>query len=133
MLSVDPSKCTGCRLCELICSAGKEGEFRPSLSCIKIASNSRLGFSKPSVCLQCPEFWCQDVCATGAIGRDSSSGIVTIDEEKCHGCRLCLSACPYGGIVFNVDREVAVKCDLCGGAPRCVEVCYPGAIEAKDS
>ena len=132
MLVIDPYRCTGCRLCELICSATKQGEFKPSASRIRIVSNSRIGLSIPTVCLQCRKPWCQSVCAAEAIERDPISGIVTVNEEKCHGCRQCISACPYGNMGFDIDRGIATKCDLCKGTPRCVEVCYPNAIESKD-
>jgi Fe-S-cluster-containing hydrogenase component 2 len=128
---VNDSKCTGCRLCELICSALKVGEFKPTSSRIKVVSDSRTGISTPKVCLQCEEPWCQAVCANSAIERNSITGAITISEEKCNGCQECIDACPYGCIEFDDMVGIAVKCDLCNANPRCVEVCYPKAIEYK--
>lgn len=132
-LVVNESRCTGCRLCELICSAVKVGEFKPTSSRIKIISDSRIGISSPRVCLQCEEAWCQDVCADNAIKRNPITGAITISEEKCSGCRQCIDACPYGCIEFDDWAGIAIKCDLCDGDPRCVEVCYSKAIEYKSN
>ena len=35
-----------------------------------------------------------DVCPTGASSR-RQDGLITIDYDKCTGCRYCLIACPY--------------------------------------
>jgi len=34
VLMVDPSRCTGCRICELVCSLEKTGEFSPAKALI---------------------------------------------------------------------------------------------------
>lgn len=63
-----------------------------------------------------------------------------MNKERCIGCRVCIVACPFGAMSFDTEQHVACKCDLCGGAPKCVEICKicnpPGAlkwIKAKDS
>jgi len=129
MLVVNEVKCTGCRLCELVCSAVKEDEFKPSNSRIKITVNSRVGISKPNVCIQCENPWCKEICTYDAIEMNPIIGAIIIDEEKCVGCLECIPACPYGMIRFDDRARIAVKCDLCDGNPRCVEVCYPKAIK----
>jgi Fe-S-cluster-containing hydrogenase component 2 len=42
---------------------------------------------------------------------------------------MCLLACPYGVIRFDVAAPVARKCDLCGGDPSCVKYCISGALQ----
>ena len=132
ILVVNDFKCTGCRLCELICSAVKEGEFKPTSSRIKIISDSRIGISTHKVCLQCEKPSCQEVCADKAIERNPITGAITINEEKCSGCEQCIDACPYGCIEVDERVGIAVKCDLCDGDPSCIAVCHTKAIEYKN-
>ena len=130
MLVVNHFKCTGCRLCELMCSAVKEGEFKPASSRIRVTNDSRVGISIPHVCLQCENPWCQEACTYDAIDRNANTGALVIDREKCVGCGECIPACPYGMIHLNDRYNIAAKCDLCDSQPRCVEACYPRAIKA---
>ena len=46
------------------------------------------------------------------------------------GCKVCTIACPFGTVNYNSDTGKVVKCDLCGGDPRCVPFCPTGAIVA---
>jgi Fe-S-cluster-containing dehydrogenase component len=67
-----------------------------------------------------------DVCPVSAITRDTE-GVVHLDPSICVGCRACTIVCPYGAISM-VDGKF-VKCDHCGGEPKCVEWCPTGALE----
>jgi len=68
------------------------------------------------------------VCPTAAIIKEATSA-VSIDSDKCMGCKMCMLICPFGGIsIDTIDRKV-IKCDLCGGDPRCVNFCPTGALE----
>lgn len=132
MIVVNNLRCTGCRLCELICSAVNSEEFKPTISRIKIISDSRIGISTPRICLQCEKPCCQETCSDEAIERNPVTGVITINKEKCCGCHKCIPACPYGAIKFDDRTGVAIKCDFCNGNPKCVEVCYAKAIEYKN-
>jgi len=63
VLIVDGEKCTGCRVCELVCSMVKSGEYNPQKSCIRVLRNMELDVSIPVIkvtcdfCGQCIE-WC---------------------------------------------------------------------------
>ena len=70
-------------------------------------------------------------CRRQAILKDKKTGWVTIDSEKCNNCMLCISACPFSAIVVTPEREVLL-CDVCGGNPKCVELCPTGAIQFAD-
>ncbi|MHA2212757.1 MAG: 4Fe-4S binding protein, partial [Candidatus Thorarchaeota archaeon] len=54
-LLVDYTKCTGCRICELACSAKHESRFQPSLARLKIIKYDDLGLDIPNVCGPCEE------------------------------------------------------------------------------
>lgn len=63
VLIVDGDKCTGCRICELICSMEKQGEYNPRKSYIKVMRNREMDFNiialdiKCDFCDECAE-WC---------------------------------------------------------------------------
>jgi Fe-S-cluster-containing hydrogenase component 2 len=51
-----------------------------------------------------------------------------INHDKCVGCRMCFSACPFGAVEFDALWGKSVKCDLCGGDLECVSACKQGAL-----
>jgi Fe-S-cluster-containing hydrogenase component 2 len=131
LLLVNPEKCTGCGTCETACSLKHFGECNPAQSLIKALRHEKMGsyfFSVPVVCQQCEIPLCMDVCPVNAIQPDLGTGAYLVDEKKCVGCRLCEMACPLGAIEIHPDKNVAMKCDLCGGEPICVKFCLPGAL-----
>lgn len=129
ILLIDVDKCTGCRICELACSWVHEGVFNPLKSRISVISLRRDGIDIPMVCQQCETPLCQDVCPTAAISRNEETGAMIVDENRCIGCRMCLVACPFGGLSLHTEKHVMIKCDLCEGDPACVKYCPVKAIE----
>ena len=63
VLIVDGDKCTGCCVCELVCSMAKSGEYNPQKSNIKVLRNMELDVCIPVLnakcdfCDKCTE-WC---------------------------------------------------------------------------
>ena len=52
-----------------------------------------------------------------------------IDNDRCVGCKVCTIACPFGTVNYNTATGKVIKCDLCGGDPKCAEACpTAGAI-----
>ena len=37
-------------------------------------------------------------CPTGAIHRESATGVVMINDDTCIGCGTCAASCPYENI-----------------------------------
>lgn len=128
VIVIDHHKCVGCLSCEMICSLTHEGLFSPALSRMQIVKNERLGWNVPIGCSMCEKPYCVLACPVGAATKDLSTGLVRIEDAKCIGCRQCTLACPFGHINYSEPKEVAFKCDLCGGEPRCVKYCWTGAI-----
>ena len=71
--------------------------------------------------------------------RDVEKDIVYMRGDRCIGCKLCVSACPFGMIMWDQKRGQARKCDLCieklgvGEQPACVAGCPTGALSPADS
>ena len=120
--------CTGCGICQLACSLIKEKEANPARSRIYIRRIVMDGLMIPYICLNCRKPPCIDACRRKAISKDTETGWVTIDREKCNNCALCVSACPFSAIIISPEKEVLL-CDVCGGSPKCVEMCPTGAIQ----
>lgn len=71
-------RCTGCKICEMICSMGKYKEYNPSKSYIRILRN-----------------WELDV------------NIAALDL-RCDFCNRCVSWCPTAAIKFVDLAEAAI-------------------------
>ena len=80
-IRVIPEKCTGCRICELICSAGKHEEFNPKRSRVRIVKEERFFIDIPSICQHCLNPLCVKSCDSGAIEK-TKDGYVAIDQEN---------------------------------------------------
>jgi len=136
MIVIDIEKCTGCGLCELVCSFKHHDEFNPIKSRIHTNIFWQQAIAIPVVCYQCEKPWCGEICPAGAITTetDGTSGatLIKVSEARCVGCKMCMLACPFGCIVVS-DKGYAEKCDLCGGDPECVKFCAPGAIRFAEA
>jgi carbon-monoxide dehydrogenase iron sulfur subunit len=129
VILVDQDKCTGCRLCEMVCSVKHEGVSNPSRARISVLKWFQEGFFMPMVCQQCMEAPCVAVCPKDALSRDEELGTVKLNYDLCIGCKMCVTACPFGGMGIDTVSNEVVKCDLCDGDPQCVRFCFPGALQ----
>mgnify|MGYP000108934267 CR=1 FL=1 len=56
--------------------------------------------------------------------------IVSIDPEKCSGCRVCVGMCPFGALKYNEEKGVTEVIEaLCKGCGTCAAACPSGAIQ----
>ncbi len=129
IMTVDYERCTGCRLCEMVCSVNKEGASDPARARIHIIKWEMEGIYVPMFCQHCEDPLCAAVCPVRAIERDEVEGRVRVDRDKCVGCRSCLSACPFGAIGWDEEKKKVIRCDLCHGDPTCVKFCATRAIQ----
>jgi len=130
-IDIHPEKCTACRICELACSLHHHGEINPAKSRIKVNIFHEDFFFYPNVCSQCEDAWCVNICPNAALSKDRITGVVSVDEARCVGCRMCIQACPFGAMGFDSEKGISENCDLCGGDPECVKSCFYGALEFK--
>lgn len=126
-VSVDPSKCTGCGICELACIQEK-GESTPLKSRIRVVRMKPV-FNFALACRACEDAKCVKACPEKALTQSETTGIIMVSDKKCKGCDWCVQACEHGGITIHSDTGLAVACDLCGGTPQCVEFCPEEALE----
>ena len=130
LIVTDPDVCVGCITCQLICSLSHEGEFSPTLARLRMTKNPFEALYVPEVCKHCTTPACYYACPVpDAMVTDRETGVVVIDEEKCIACGRCAEACLLNLIVYSPSRNVYLKCDLCGGEPKCVAWCPANALK----
>ena len=120
--------CTGCGICQLACSLIKEKEASPAIAWISIKRLVMDGIMLPQICVNCTKPRCMEACRRKAIVKDAETGWVTISQEKCNDCTLCIAACPFSAITLTPQKKVQL-CDVCDGNPKCVAMCPTGAIQ----
>lgn len=54
--------------------------------------------------------------------------IISIDQEKCVGCSLCVNACQEGAIGLVDGKAQLLREDYCDGLGNCLPVCPTNAI-----
>ena len=125
----DKALCSNCLSCVIVCAERHTGTSAPSRARIRIQVDLLLGNDVTAqYCRQCEDAPCAEACPEEAITLDGSVRAWLVDEEKCLACAACVDACPYEAIVVDPVNDTAAKCDLCGGAVRCVEICPPKAL-----
>lgn len=161
VLVADLSRCRNARKCIDACDHHhKLTPDRPFIKVLKMQDNeSSSPYWMPKKCFQCDNPPCVKVCPVGATYKRSDN-IVLIDNERCIGCRFCMSACPYSARVFNwgdpassetddhstyspetsIPSKVGTveKCDFCpdmlrqNKLPHCITACPNGALYFGD-
>ena len=132
-IKVDLEKCTGCRLCEAVCSAvsnknGDIGIINPQKSAIRIKYDFISRKDVAAVCYQCNKPHCMENCSTHALFRNN--GVIKFNPNLCTGCNDCINACPFD-LIWSLPLEGSVvKCDLCANydVQYCVQSCPVEAI-----
>ena len=130
IISIDATTCTGCRICEMVCSLSHTGTCWPERARLRVLSEEVDGRidSVPVLCMQCEVPACRLACPTGATFEGGPAGARLVAAEKCIGCSGCVWACPFGASALDPATRVAHRCDQCEGDPRCVRYCPTGAL-----
>lgn len=140
--TINLHRCVGCRTCTIACkmeNAVADGIQRmrvlnddeTTVYDTPIGAYPSLQFNwTPVPCMHCDAPPCVAACPQGASAK-RDDGIVTIDKEKCIGCKLCMEACPYGARSYDEETKTVDKCSLCshridGGAETTMcQLCCP--------
>ncbi|KYO68625.1 4Fe-4S binding protein [Thermovenabulum gondwanense] len=113
--------CSGCRVCQVICSLVHFKEVNHKKGALKIFGHfPEPGSFSINVCTQCGE--CAKVCPTNAITKEGEAYI--INRTLCIKCGACKDVCPYNVIVFD-EIGFPIKCDNCG---ECIKICPRAAL-----
>jgi molybdopterin-containing oxidoreductase family iron-sulfur binding subunit len=160
VMVIDLARCKNARKCVESC---QEGHLLPKdHEWIKIYllqdDNLTAKYWFPRPCFHCDKPMCVSVCPVGATFK-RPDGIVLVDNQRCIGCKFCMTGCPYSARVFNwKDPEVKVpeghiydpetnipategtvgKCLFCADKlrknelPRCVTACPMGVLYFGD-
>jgi nitrate reductase / nitrite oxidoreductase, beta subunit len=93
------------------------------------ATERMVFFYLPRGCNHCLNAGCVAGCPSGAIYKRGEDGVVLINQDKCRGWRMCVSACPYKKPYYNWAAGKSEKCIKCyprlesGEMPACYGAC----------
>ena len=132
----DHNKCVNCNACSASCilENGWDMHARNIYS-----YNSEAEYSLPVInlslaCNHCETATCMKGCPASAYSRDSETGAIILDENKCIGCKYCQWNCPYDSPKYDIKKRTIAKCNLCytglsdGRQPACSSACPTGAL-----
>ena len=125
---VELDRCIACLSCERAClfyHADQHSGWSPNIFVHVDMERRRI---HAGTCPQCENALCAEVCPVDAIKRDPETKALVVDKHVCLGCGMCVAACPLGYMNLDTSFGKATKCDLCGGTPKCVQMCMAGAL-----
>lgn len=140
---VEVDRCIGCKGCQVSCkmfnntALGTNRIQVKTIGPIGVYPDVQMYFL-PTMCQQCENPPCADVCPTGATYVNEEDGSILINQDICIGCKSCYNACPYKVNTFNEELRVMDKCTMCinrrenGEVPMCVSNCCGEALHVGD-
>lgn len=120
-LVADSAKCTGCGVCENVCSKTFYKVEDRKKSAIRITKNEDSSFAI-AVCDQCGD--CMWMCSEMSLSR-APNGVVRLDKKTCVGCLICVGECLRNYFFYHEELPVPFKCSACG---LCAKACPGGAL-----
>lgn len=117
---IDVGKCTGCRACEMACSAfharPRYGSVNPARSRIRVVTDEINDEYVP--------------VRAGNLSRAECEGrhFYRVEGKRYSECSFCRAACPSRDFFIEPDSGLPLKCDMCEdepplAEPLCVTVC----------
>jgi len=124
-IEIDIDKCTGCRICEAVCSAY---HYEPKYSLVNPErSRIRVFFDEEN------DVYVPMLAGPYTQAECDCRKIYTINEQKYDECIFCPASCPSRDIFKEPDSGLPFKCDMCGEppppeGPLCVAWCLDDAL-----
>jgi benzoyl-CoA reductase subunit BamC len=124
-IKVDVDKCTGCRSCEMACSAfhavPKYSSINPARARIRVVLDELRDVYVPIRAGEYTQAECR--------GRN----IYTINGKEYTECSFCGASCPSRDFFKEPDSGLPLKCDMCEDEPplpepMCVQACQFDAL-----
>ena len=121
----DIGKCTGCRACEMACSAF---HAQPRYSSVNPA-RSRIRVVADEINDEYVPVRAGNYTSAECSGRH----IYELDGKQYSECSFCRASCPSRDYFIEPDSGLPLKCDMCESVPPlseplCVAVCQPGCL-----
>ena len=134
----DASKCIGCRTCEVACVVSHQenqdcASLTPETFLPRIHVIKGVNISTATVCRQCEDAPCANVCPNGAISRDK--GFVHVMHGAMEVVVRPVIRNSGAGLNVRADKAEANKCDLCNhreDGPACMAACPTHALICVD-
>lgn len=129
IIKVNTDKCTGCRSCEVACSAF---HATPQYS-ITNPSRSRIHVFRNEIEDEYVPVYAGEYTPAQCNGRQ----VHTISGKEYTLCTFCGASCPSRDLFKEPDSGLPLKCDLCESTPplsepMCVQVCEPGCLTFEE-
>ncbi len=161
VMVIDLARCNNARKCITACQKMHHLPPDKEWLTVKLMKDCEEGapYWFPKTCFHCDNPPCVKVCPVDATFK-RQDGLVLIDNDRCIGCKFCMTACPYSTRVFNWGEQgqpadmsthhgsaetsmppqvgTVEKCDFCpdmarmGKLPDCVTACPNGAFYFGD-
>ena len=125
-LTTDPGKCTGCGVCENVCSKAFYKSADRKKSAIRVEPDDNGGYTI-AVCDQCGV--CKEMCQIMAL-KTTANGVVQLNKKICVGCLVCVGECLRNYMFYNDNLPTPFKCIACG---LCAAQCEAGALEIVEN
>ena len=160
VMVIDLARCKNARKCVEGCQKAHNLDYNEEFMKVQLIQDNPEAspYWFPKGCFHCDEPPCVTVCPTGATFKREDN-IVLVDNDRCIGCKFCITSCPYSARQFNWGHKdkfddksqpyspetsvpaaegTVMKCDFCpdmlrqGKLPHCASSCPMGVIYFGD-